>query len=84
MLNATEEEKIESQEKWLYGDLNTMQCELERVEYDTDLIKLEKRIITKYFKKRILSLQTEIASLHNAEVKDYFDLDEDNVEKWGI
>jgi len=84
MLNATEEEKIESQKKWLYGDLNTMQCELEEVEYDTDLIKLEKRIITRYFKKRILSFQTEIASLNNAEVKDYFDLDEDNVEKWGI
>ena len=79
MLNATEEEKIESQKKWLYGDLNTMQCELEGIEYDPDLIKLEKRIITKYFKKRILSFQTEIASLNNAEVKDYFNLDEEDV-----
>jgi len=77
MLNATEEEKIADQEKWLYGDLDTMQCEVERVEHDSDLVIIEKRIITKYFKKRILSLQTEIASLHNAEVKDYFDLDEE-------
>ena len=77
MLNATEEEKIADQEKWLYGDLDTMQCEIERVEHDSDLVIIEKRIITKYFKKRILSLQTEIASLHNAEVKDYFDLDEE-------
>ena len=79
MLNATEEEKIADQEKWLYGDLDTMQCEVERVEHDSDLVIIEKRIITKYFKKRILSLQTEIASLHNAEVKDYFDLDEEDV-----
>ncbi len=79
MLNATEEEKIADQEKWLYGDLDTMQCEVEGVEHDTDLVILEKRIITKYFKKRILSLQTKIASLHNAEVKDYFDLDEEDV-----
>jgi hypothetical protein len=77
MLNATEEEKKASQEKWLFDDLNTMKCELEGVEYDNDLVKLEKRIITRYFKKRILSFQTEIASLNNAEVKDYFDLDEE-------
>ena len=79
MLFATEEEKIADQEKWLYGDLDTMQCEVERVEHDSDLVIIERRIITKYFKKRILSIQTEIASLHNAEVKDYFDLDEEDV-----
>ena len=84
MLNIIEEEEIECQKKWLYSDLNTIQCELEGIESDTDLVIIEKRIITKYFKKRILSLQTKIASLHNAKVKDHFDLDEYNVEKWGI
>tara|TARA_R110000787_G_scaffold82718_2_gene178733 strand:- start:873 stop:1106 length:234 start_codon:yes stop_codon:yes gene_type:complete len=76
-MRETEAEKKLIQERYLRHDLETYECEFDGIEYDTDLIKLEKRIITKYFKKRILWFQTGIALLHNADVKEYFELEEE-------
>ena len=73
----TEEDKKLISERYLRHDLQTYECEFDDIEHDDDLVKLEKRIITKYFKKRILWFQTEIALLHNADVKEFFQLEED-------